>query len=201
MNFGETKKALKALIDRPDLKDDQAGQFVQRAIGALERNLRLGHMKILTHTRPLDGVSNTIEIPPNYIEPIDLFTDEATYDLVVLGTWQKISKHSGRNVYIAMGQSILLKPTPAKGTQVHLHYYGEAQKLVVDTDINVWLVSCFEAVLYTAAEMAADYFQIVEMIDRYGAKAASEVAKLEDQDSSEEWAGDMSIELSHTNIC
>ncbi len=200
MNFGETKKALKALIDRPDLKDDQAGQFVLRAIGALERNLRLGHMKILTHA-VMDGETNAIEFPPNYIEPIDLFTDVDTYDLVVLGTWQKLRAHAGRKAYVAMGQSLLLKPTPAKGTMVHLHYYGEAQKLVVDTDINVWLVSCFEAVLYTAAEMAADYFQIVEMIDRYGAKAASEVAKLEDQDSSEEWAGDMSIELPHPNIC
>ena len=154
----------------------------------------------------MNGTAGAILIPGDLIEPIDLFTDTTTFRLVTVGGFQRHRPDPRDPVYTALGQEYRLHPRPAPGTEIHLHYYGQQALPAVDTDENGWLQSAYEALLYTAAWMAADYYQIgigdgVNWRDQWVSLASAEIAKLEEQDRSEEWAGDMSIETDFPNIC
>jgi len=202
MNYGQLKKALKALVDRPDMPLDQAGEFIQRAIANLERSrLRLGFQKKLLERR-MNGRAFKLKLPYDYLETIDLFDDvhPDSYGMTALTTWRKTPEYSHKPLAVTVEGDLWLRPTPGPQTTVSLHYYAEAPKLSVDTDENGWSKSASEAVIYTAARMAADFYQIDDGA-KWGLQADREIALIQEQDDAEEWSGDLSIALPYPNIC
>lgn len=63
MSFGRLKTRLRALINRKDLTDQLAGDFVLDAISSMERSLRIGPMETLLVKTEWDGVRNAVSLP------------------------------------------------------------------------------------------------------------------------------------------
>ena len=76
MSFGRLKAALRGIINRRDLTDALAGDFVNRAISELERGVRLGAMEQLLVANQWDGTSGALAIPATYLELGDIFTED-----------------------------------------------------------------------------------------------------------------------------
>lgn len=198
MSFGRLKTRLRALINRKDLTDALAGDFIYDAIASLERTVRIGPMEtIFTQNAIWDGVKNALAIPGDYIELINLFTDSGEMTQIDLGAFLKM-QDDGTGIpthFVKVADRFLLKPTPAPDTNIYLHYYGETVRPVNDTDECVWTLSAFLATLYGAAALAADFYQMEgdQHADRYRAVAAGYMEALIAQDLDEKWAGPMSV--------
>lgn len=187
--FGIIKAGLRGIINRKDLTDALAGDFINRAIIEVERVCRIGALEQLLQTAKWDGTENSLAIPQGYLETIDLFTDEGTLLLVSKDQYFSQPATGKPSVYIKAGASFLLRPAPAAGTPVYLHYYGGTLPLQADTDENLWTRSGFNAVLYGAASLAADYFQMEDpYVQRFQDKANGFVQGILTQDATEKWS-------------
>lgn len=195
MNFGDLKTRLKALINRRDLTDQLAGTFVTDAISDLEREVRIGPMELLVTATEWDGVRNAIEVPGNYLESINLFTPTCELDQADLSTFLRIADRGGLpSHFVRMADQWLFRPTPAPGTSIHVHFYAQSERLTNDLDSNVWTRAAPNAVVYTAAALAADFFQMEDPhAQRYLARAGQYVASLQEQDNAEKWGGRITI--------
>lgn len=197
MSFGRTKKRLMALINRKDFTPELAGDFILDAMATLERELRIGPMETVFDKSDWDGVRNAFPIPANYIETIRMFHDGGTYDEVDLDTFLNVNSRISprRRVYTRVADRWLLKPTPAPGEYVYLHFYGETLRPSVDTDETVWTEAGFLPLLYKAAELASDFYQMEgDQVQMYRQKALEAIAALADQSLMEAWSGRLSID-------
>ena len=196
MTFGKLKKALKAIINRKDLTDELAGDFINRAIKDVERVVRIGGMETVLETPPFDGVSNSLLIPGDYLELIDLFMSDR--QLVQKDKAAILRDHGtcGPQVFAKVANRWLIAPAPREGDVLFLHYYREHPDLIADTDQNVWTQACFNAVLYSAANLASDFYQMEDqVVARFGSKAGDYITAIQLQDLNENWSGPMNIEL------
>lgn len=194
MSFGKLKRGLQSLINRKDLSAELAGDFINRAIDEIERPLRIGPMEQLLEATTWDGTNNAVLIPPTYLQLIDIFTDDGTLRLVDKDAFFATENQGRPAVFMKAGRSWLLKPYPAPGTTVYVHYYGETLPLLTDADENVWTRAAFNAVLYTAAAMAADHFQMEDQYaQRFDTKARGFVAAIAEQDWDEKWSVPLNI--------
>src|SRR3546814_19897982 len=62
-------------------------------------------------------------------------------------------------VFVKIRGQYKLRPEPAADTIVSLHYYGSEDTMVSDEDENSWAKAAEDAVLYGAAELAADFYE------------------------------------------
>lgn len=194
MTFGRLKTALKGLINRKDLTDELAGDFIIRAIREVERPLRIGPMEALLEAKEWDGEKSAVSIPFNYLELIDIFTDAGAYTQVGRDEYIRADPEPGAGVFMRAGPSWLLKPAPAPGSTVYVHFFAETQPLLSDADENVWTKSGFNAVLYGAAALAADYFQMEDQyVQRFQGKSDKLIADIGGQDLQERWAPQMTV--------
>jgi hypothetical protein len=197
VSFGRLKTRVRALINRKDFTDQLAGEFILDAISDLERDLRIGPMeRIFEQSATWDGVKNALAIPAKYLELINLFTDSGELEQVDLDKWMSIKDVGGVPThFVKIADRFLLRPTPAVGTKVYLHYYGETVRPQDDADEVIWTQSAFLAALYTTAALAADFYQMEgdQHADRYRALAQGYVEKIAGQDLNEKWAGRLSI--------
>jgi hypothetical protein len=197
MSFGKLKLRLQALINRKDVTDEIAGSFVTEAIADLERVLRIGAMEALLTQSEWDGVKNAVLIPNGFLEAINLFTNDGELTQVDLANFIADTGTSGPpRIFVKVADRWLLKPTPAVGSAVFLHYYGASVPLVADTDENVWATSAFNAVVYTAAALAADFYQMEDQYaQRFLKRANDYVTAIQEQDLDEKWSGRLAIPL------
>ncbi|WP_375272846.1 hypothetical protein [Sphingomonas sp.] len=200
MSFGKLKRALKGIINRKDLTDELAGDFINRAIDEVERVARLGAMEQLVEAKDWDGTRNSLAIPTGYLETIDLFTDAGVLRMVTKDQFFAHPDQGAPAVYIKAGASFLVKPYPAKGETVRLHYYGESLPLLADDDQNLWTRAGFNPVLYAAAALAADFFQMEDVyVQRFQGKATSLLEAMLAQALSEAWSTNMAMGRVHGN--
>lgn len=197
MNFGDIKVRLRALINRKDMTDQLAGTFVTDAMADLERDVRIGPMEIVLTQDVWDGVKNALIVPSNFLETINIFTDDVELEQKDISQFLKIPDEGGKpTAFVKIGNRWLVRPTPAPETRVYLHYYGQFESLQNDDDQNALTRAASNALLYTAAGLAADFFQMeAEYADRYERKAGQYVAALEAQDWGEKWGGRIAIPL------
>ncbi len=193
MDFGKCKLRLQALINRKDVTDELAGSFVTEAIADMERNLRIGPMESLLTQGGWDGIKNAVLIPTGFLEAINLFTDETELTQVDLASFLQ---DGGDNTFVKVADRWLVKPTPAVGSNFFVHFYSQSAPLVADTDSNVWTVSAFNAVVYQAAALAADFFQMEDVYAaRFQARADRYIGEIAEQDLDEKWSGRMAVPL------
>ncbi|MBB3692999.1 hypothetical protein [Sphingomonas sp. BK580] len=197
MSFGKCKRRLQSIINRRDLTDALAGDFITDAIADMERKLRIGCMETMLTQGEWDGERNAIIVPTGFLEGINLFTD--TTELVQVDIAQFLAMRETAGVpthFVKIGDRWLLKPTPAPNTNVYFHYYTQSPPLAADDDENVWTRSALNAVVYTAAVLAADHFQMEdEYARRFQARADGYVADISGQDLDEKWSGRINIPL------
>lgn len=197
-DFGTLKTALRGLINRRDFTDQLAGDFINRAIDELQRVIRLSPMETLTVIDTWDGVQNLIAIPDNYLELVDLFTETHSLRNVSKDTYFNQCLTGPPRVYTKIGPNWAIKPTPPAGEPIYVQYYAETPWLTVDTDVNIWTKAAFNAALYGAAALAADYFQMEDQyVQRFQGKADQLAETLIAQDSSDRWSGQLTVERVH----
>jgi hypothetical protein len=196
MNFGKLKTALAAIINRKDLTDELAGDFINRAIKDVERVVRIGGMERVLETPAYDGISNTLMIPNDYLELIDLFMADRQLIQKDKAAILRDTSTAGPQIFAKIADRWLISPAPGAGDIMFLHYYAEHPDLLTDTDENVWTKSCFNAVLYAAANLASDFYQMEDqVVARFGSKAGDYITAIQQQNLDELWSGPMNIEL------
>jgi hypothetical protein len=195
MSYGRIKRRLKALINRKDLTDELAGDFVLDAIAVLERDIRIGPMEIVIDKSDWDGTLNAFPVPPSFLGMINIFTDDGGLEQVDLDTLLSAPKNGQcPRVFARVADRWLLRPVPSPGQYVYLHFHGETSRPTLDTDTSVWTEAGFLATLYKAAELAADFFQMEpEQTGSYASKAQAYAEAISGQDLTEQWAGRIAI--------
>lgn len=194
MNYGKLKSALKGLINRKDLTDALAGDFVNRAIDECQRIVRLAPNEALLVADDWTNGNNSILIPDNYLELVDIFTDEGVLENVEKQRFFRTRNEGPPCVYTKVGPNWLIKPAPALGTKIYVQYFGENAWLAADTDSNIWTKAAFNAVLYGAASLAADYFQMEDQyVQRFQGKSDALITTIQQQDYDDRWSGTHSV--------
>ncbi|MFC3214607.1 phage adaptor protein [Novosphingobium panipatense] len=194
MSFGRLKTRLRALINRKDLTDELAGDFVLDAISAIERVLRIGPMEILLVKSDWDGARNAVSLPPNLLETITVFTEKGELDFADLDSFLKYEGTGKPAIYTRVADRYLVKPTPSPGTVLYVHYYGETLRPTLDDDKTVWTEAGFLATLYKAAQLAADFYQMeADVVGGYQSRYEEHAVALEQQALSEAWSARITI--------
>jgi hypothetical protein len=195
MNFGQLKRRLQSLINRKDLSDALAGDFITDAVSDMERVLRVGCMEVVLIQKDWDGLKNAVVIPPNFLEGINLFTDTTELTQCDLSTFLGMKDQGGIPThYVKVADRWLLKPTPRANLDVYLHFYAQSQPLATDTDESVWTQSALNAVVYQAATLAADHFQMEDVYARrFKDRASDYVQAIQEQDLDEKWSGRIAV--------
>lgn len=207
MNFLEARTYLRNLINRTDFTDALAGQFIVQAQDRLERWPQIDPLKYAP--RPsfmekfvsfsLDASANgAFKLPTDFLEMGSLYTEDNCGGHEMLRVpLDQLTKIPGTQVgtptmFTQVGGQIRVRPIPSSTTTIYMTYYGTMQPLVVDTDENEWTVSCIDALVYGAAEYAADYFED-DRLARFASKFKEALLELQDQTLNEQFAGSMAI--------
>lgn len=197
MTFGKLKRRLQAVINRKDMTDALVGDFITDAVSDMERVLRVGCMEAVLAQSDWDGVKNAILIPSTFLEGINLFTDTTELTQCDISTFLAMKDSDGGGVpthYVKVADRWLLRPTPREGLDVYLHFYSQSPPLADDADENVWTQSALNAVVYQAATLAADHFQMEDAYaQRFQERAGNYVQAIQEQDLSEKWSGRIAI--------
>ncbi|MGE8142278.1 phage adaptor protein [Novosphingobium sp. NPDC080210] len=197
MTYAEIKAQLRGLINRSDMTDELAASFIKMAQMRLERVLRLSFMQkfVSFSTAQADGV---FRVPVDYLELIDIFTDNGELERVDMGLYLKTPASGGiPRVFVQTGHDFRMRPAPATTDTVYLRYYAAEPALVTDSDTNHWTVSTPDALLYAAAEYAADHFEderLPRFAERYGICAQ----ELQEQQQQEDFSGPMRIQPAYS---
>jgi hypothetical protein len=192
MNYGDVKTYLRDLINRTDLTDTRASQFIQQAQDRLERLLRPSFLqRFVSFT--LNGTSGDFRVPVDFLELCDLFTEEGELRRVDVTEWLRHDNGSGTpRVFIQTGHDLRVRPIPAADQTINLRYYGVEPELVTPTDENYWTTAAVDALVYAAASLAGDFYED-ERLARFEEKFQSALGELKDQQFAEDFSGAMSL--------
>lgn len=202
MNYGELKTYVRSLINRTDLTDALATQFIQQAQDRLERWPQIDPLKhaprpsflqkLVSFT--LDGTGGDFRVPTDFLEIVDLYTEDGgEMQRVDTSEWLRHTDNLGSPaVFVQTGHVIRMRPWPSDETTVYMLYYGTDSELVTDEDQNEWTISAVDAFAYGAASLAADYYED-ERLMRFEQKFRDSLSELQDQAIAEDLAGPMSI--------
>lgn len=87
MTFAALKAKLRGLINRSDMTDELATDFIHQSQIRLERLLRLSFMQKFV-TFSVDREDGVFRVPVDYLELIDLFTDNGELSRVDTSSYQ-----------------------------------------------------------------------------------------------------------------
>lgn len=196
MQYAEIKAALIGLINRSDMTDDLASQFINLAQIRLERILRPSFMQrfVSFSTNGNDGV---FRVPADYLELISVFTDNGEMRRVGMMEWLRHPNSAGvPRCFIQTGHEVRMRPLPQSTDTIYLRYFGCEPILVNDTDTNQWSLCATDALLYGAAEYAADHFED-ERLQRFSDRFTVAATELKEQQVDEDFSGPMSLQSTY----
>lgn len=192
MNYGEVKTYVRSLINRTDLTDALAVQFIQQSQDRLERLARPSFLQRFVNFS-LDGTSGDFRVPVDFIELIDLYTDHGELNRVDVPSYLRTYAGAGcPRVFLQTGHDIRMRPVPDADTTLYLHYYGVEPELTVDVDENYWTRAAVDALAYGAVALAADFYED-ERLAGFEQKFQLSLQELQDQQLAEDFSGRLSI--------
>lgn len=192
MNYGDVKTYVRSLINRTDLTDALAVQFIQQSQDRLERLLRPSFLQKLVEFT-LDGTGGDFRVPVDLLEVIDLYTDCGELQRVDLTQFLKEDNCVGTpRVFMQTGHSIRMRPYPDADTTVYLSYYGVEPELTADTDENYWTLAAVDALAYGSVALAADFYED-ERLAGFEQKFQLALNELKDQQLAEDFSGRLSV--------
>lgn len=190
MNYGEIKEYLRKLVNRKDLDDTLAAQFIQQSQTRIERRLRTTAMENYV-SFTVDG--NSFAVPADFLEIIDLWSGDRELERVDMSRLVRQMNTQGEpTVFLQTGHQIIIRPTPASDLPMYMRYYASQPELITDADENLWTVTAVDALVYGAAELAGDFYED-ERLSRFAEKFNTAMLELEEQTIREDFAGPMSI--------
>jgi len=213
MNFGELKTYLRALINRKDITDALAAQFIQQAQDRLERWPQVDPSK--SAPRPsfmqkfvsfiLDADSDeagAFTVPADFLELIDFYSGSTEMERVDMSKFVQIDDTNigTPRYFLQTGHTIRMRPIPLEDTTLYLRYYGTQPQFVTDEDENAWSVSCVDALIFGAAELAAYHYED-DRLGSFQAKFLQSLSELQDQSLAEDFSGPMRIQPAYSYPC
>lgn len=191
MNFGEIKTYVRSLINRTDVTDQLASQFIEQTQIRIERILRTVAMENYVEFKIEEGEG--VIVPPDLLEIIDVWCNDRELERVDMARFLKHPSTQGQPVvYIQTGHDLRVRPLPPTTTSMFMRYYAAQPRLNTNDDKNQWTLSASDALIYGAAELAGDYFED-ERLMRYADKFKVAMSELEEQAYREDFSGPMSI--------
>ena len=198
MNFGELKTYLTNLINRKDVPKDLAGQFINQSINRLAKVVRPPFLqKALTYNFPTG--TDALAIPTDFIELMNLYNAETELEQVDMGHLVKLRVVGGSGApryFTKIAGQFLLYPPLEANTPIILNYYRATDNLVADADENGWTITAVDAVVYGAAELAADYYED-DRVDRFSTKYATALVELQNQVYEDQWSGPLAVQAAY----
>jgi hypothetical protein len=197
VNYAAIKDQLRGLINRSDMTDELAATFIKLSQIRLERLLRTSFMQRFV-TFECDRADGVFRVPIDYLELIELFTDNGEMERVDMSRYIRIGAISGiPTVFVQTGHDLRMRPYPLTTDTLYFRYYGCEAQLHADEDTNQWSLCAADALIYGAAEYAADHYED-ERLSRFADRFATAVAELRDQQQQEDFSGPMSIAPAYT---
>lgn len=177
MSFNAVQAQFLAILNRDDCTTALAQTFLEQAMTQIAREARLPCMeRSLTFVAPT-GLLNAAIIPPDFLQPIDMFVQSQSGDCYVTpigdgtDTWFPLVKLTYRqslqisNLCVprayarTIGQFVFAGPIPT-GVSARLDYYGDFTTITDTTLDNEATESIPDLVIYKAlGSYAGDYFQ------------------------------------------
>jgi len=190
MNFGQLKTKVIRLMNRTDMTDDLAAEFIGQAQVRIERTLRTTAMEKTVYFTATDGA---FRLPTDFLEICDIWTDTVEMERVDNSAFIRIPAALGQpRVFVQSGHDIRMKPVPADDTQIYMRYYAAQPILVDDVNENIWSASAIDALTYGACMYAAEYFED-ERLELFKQRYDTSMIELVDQSTQEDFAGPMRI--------
>ena len=191
MNKGQIRAHFKALLNRSDCTDTLADTFIDQAISRIQRLIRIPPMeRQQAYTINSAVPQESIIVPDDFIEIIDLYYDNTSLSRVPMRTMLEMKKGNdvGSPAFFAREQaSLSLYPRPIKGT-LYVNYYGQFDDLPTDASTNALTDIASDAVTYGALSYAADYF-IDERGGLFEQKLNTFLSELQQQANDAETSG------------
>lgn len=210
MNYGDLKARLRGLINRSDMTDELAAQFVTMAQARLDRWPQVDPLKYAPRPafqekyvrftlEPDEFNPGSFKLPNDFLQILSLHCEDVEAERVSTSKFIKYpSTASGvPTVFMQAGHLIHLRPVPPEGTMIYMLYFGTVSPLEEDTDQNAWTVSASDALLYGAAAYAADYFED-ERFPRFETRFKEALLELQDQTINESLSGSMVMAGAYT---
>ncbi len=198
MNYGELKTYLTTLINRKDVPNALAGQFINQAINRLTKTVRPPFLQtVLTYAPSASTLS--VAIPTDFIELINLYTDQVELEQVDMGGYlrRKLTGDAGTpTCFVKIAGEFLLFPALDTDTDLNLHYYRATAALVANTDENGWTTAATDAVVYGAAELAADFYED-DRVERFASKYNTCLVELQNQIYEDQFSGPMAVQSAY----
>jgi hypothetical protein len=203
LDYAALKAQLRGLINRNDMTDELAANFIQMAQDRLERWPQVDPARyaprpsfmekyVKFNLTPVDTPDTTaFQVPPDFLQIISLHSSEGELERVgTSGLLQYLEAEGTPKVFMQAGHFIHLRPMPAETEDVFMLYFAASPTLVEDTDENEWTSACYDALLYGAAVYAADHFED-ERLARFDGRFSQALMELQDQTINESLSGSM----------
>jgi hypothetical protein len=205
MNYGDLKARLRGLINRSDMTDELAAQFIQMAQERLDRwpqvdplryaprpTFQEKYVRLLIEDEVYPPGSFTV--PTDFLQAMSLHCGDVEAERVGIAQFIKYPEtgYGIPTVFMQTGHEIHLRPVPPSDTYVYLYYYATATPMVDDEDVNEWSVATSDALIYGAAAYAADYFED-ERFQRFEMRFKEALLEIQDQTTNEFLSGSMRI--------
>lgn len=204
MDYATIKAQLRGLINRSDMTDELAANFIQMAQDRLERWPQVDPLKAaprpsfmekyVSFTLTEEDDPGVFTVPDDFLQIISLYSGETEVERVGMPRFIRVPESATGvpTVFMQTGHSIRMRPIPPTDTTLYLLYFGTADVLSEDEDENEWTTACSDALLYGAAVYAADHFED-ERLDRFEGRFSQALMELQDQTISEALSGSMSM--------
>lgn len=166
MNRAALRSRIQNLLNRSDLTDDLANQFISDVIQRIQRTLRTPMNEVLFPFQ-ISQAYPEFGLPVDFLELISLtYYDEndqvqSVLDRVpiaVLEEKKQVDNSTGIPRFFARKHlDILVHPTPETGS-LYMYYYAEFPDYQDNTDDHVLATVAPDLLTYGALSFAADYF-------------------------------------------
>jgi hypothetical protein len=152
---------------------------------------------VLTYAPSASTLS--VAIPTDFIELINLYTDQVELEQVDMGGYlrRKLTGDAGTpTCFVKIAGEFLLFPALDTDTDLNLHYYRATAALVANTDENGWTTAATDAVVYGAAELAADFYED-DRVERFASKYNTCLVELQNQIYEDQFSGPMAVQSAY----
>jgi hypothetical protein len=211
MQYGDLKAQLQAIVNRSDMSDAEATQFIQMAQNRLDRWPQVDPLRYAPRPAFMEkyvslyiledevAEPGAFIVPTDFLQVLSLHCGSVEAERVGIAKFlQYPSTGAGiPSVFMQTGHTIHLRPIPAPTTEVFLYYYGTAAPLVDDEDVNEWTVACPDVLLYGAAAFACDHFED-ERFPRFESRFKEALLEVQDQTLNEFMSGSMRMANAYT---
>lgn len=198
MNFGEAKTYLRSLINRKDISDALASQFIQQAQDRVERQARTASMQKLVALTPVSGTADTFDLPDDFLALIDVYSEDREAERVDMHQFIRYpAELAGKPcVFVQIGKQLKVRPWPSSGS-LPLHYYAAEPRLGAESSSNEWTKAYSDVLTYGAAVFAAHHYED-ERLDQFEAMFQTLLGELKDRAWEEDFSGPLRLQPAYS---